>query len=275
MDKENVGHLAEAAQNAQADLFKNECALLKRQIQVNEDQIKEYQTRLEGLQRGSGSQPLTVAVNLQDTFADKAGIPRPPPIPVTDGKDDSDFWTSISLEVSSSYSHEATETQSTSWSAGGSASWGLLSVGASASHSDSHSDASKQMANSSVKISFECMRVDIGRSWLRGELFYDHDLRVTAGELWVISGVSHPTLNLTRSLTCSVSPGPVKLAELMDPAKQVAMSDSDKLAREKDLERYDLFPMYPTGKPSSSTPPLGFRSPVSTHSFPPCGQCRA
>ena len=40
----------------------------------------------------------------------------------------------------------------------------------------------------------------------------------------------------------------------MDPAKQAAMSDSAKLAREKDLERYDLFPMYPTGKILSSTP---------------------
>jgi hypothetical protein len=38
----------------------------------------------------------------------------------------------------------------------------------------------------------------------------------------------------------------VKLADMMDPAKQAAMSEAAKLNREKDLERYDLFPMYPT-----------------------------
>ena len=51
------------------------------------------------------------------------------------------------------------------------------------SHSDATADAAKQMANSSIKAAFDCMRVDITRSWLRGELFYDDDLRVAAGNL--------------------------------------------------------------------------------------------
>ena len=43
----------------------------------------------------------------------------------------------------------------------------------------------------------------------------------------------------------------MKLIDMMDPAKQAANSDAAKLAREKELERYDLFPMYPTGNHSS------------------------
>ena len=184
LDKQNIGELSKLAQKAQDNLFEDNCKLLQQQIDANDAQIKEYQAQRDRLQKGSSTGSTSVVVGLQDTYADKAGIPRVAPVPAQnpDGKDDSDYWTSISLEVSSSYSHEQTETQSTSWSAGGSGSWGLWSVGANVSHSDSHSNASKQMANSSVKISFECMRVDITRPWLRGELFYDHDLRVAAGE---------------------------------------------------------------------------------------------
>ena len=77
----------------------------------------------------------------------------------------------------------------------------------------------------------------------------------------------------TRSLARSISPGPMKLIDMVDPAKQAAMSwtDSAKLAREKELERFNLFPMYPTGNHSSyflldpdPCPP--------TRSFPPCRQ---
>ena len=57
------------------------------------------------------------------------------------------------------------------------------------------------------------------------------------------------TSELTWLLAFSISPGPARLVELMDPT-QVDMSDSTKWAREKDLERYSLFPMYPTGKHS-------------------------
>ena len=61
-------------------------------------------------------------------------------------------------------------------------SWGTWSAAASAFHSEAQSNVSRQMSDASVKVSFECMRVDISRPWLRGELFYDHDLRVAAGE---------------------------------------------------------------------------------------------
>jgi len=94
------------------------------------------------------------------------------------------------------------------------------------SHSDATVDAAKQMADSSIKVSFDCMRVDITRSWLRGELFYDDDLRVAAGNY--------------------ISPGPITLASLMDPDSYIVSSEIASLNREQELARYDLFPMYPT-----------------------------
>lgn len=113
-------------------------------------------------------------MTIQNAIANEAGIPPAiPDIPATEP----DYWTSIALEVSSSYSADQSKSSSSSFSVGASASWGLWSVGGSAAHSSTSSNAAKQMANSTIKVSFECMRVDIGRSWLRGELFYDDDLK--------------------------------------------------------------------------------------------------
>ena len=187
LDKDCVGDLSALARKDQANLFEGNCALLENQIKANDDQIKEYEERRIQLRNPAGTGPdyEAIAAGLQGDVADKADVPRATlsKTPNTGGKEDSDFWTSISITVKSNYSHEATETQSTSWSAGGSASWGLWNVSASASHSDSHSNALKQMASAEVNVSFECMRVDITRPWLRGELFYDHDLKVIGKEL--------------------------------------------------------------------------------------------
>jgi hypothetical protein len=70
------------------------------------------------------------------------------------------------------------------------------------------------------------MRVDITRSWLRAELFFDDDLRVAAGNF--------------------ISPGAVTLAGLMDPESYTVSDAVAKLDRETELAKYDLFPMYPT-----------------------------
>ena len=183
VDKDNVDKLSDAARDTQIQVFASKCKLLTDQQKANEAKITEYEAQRKKLQDGSGP-GTSVAADFQDKYADKAGIPRDVPRPptATGEKNEADYWTSISTKVSSSFSHEETEVQSTSWSTGGSVGWGWFSAGASASHSDSHSNVSKQMANSSVKISFDCMRVDITRPWLRGELFYDHDLSVAASE---------------------------------------------------------------------------------------------
>ena len=179
LDKSNISKLNESATAAQAALFANGCAMLKKQVEANEARIAAYQDQLKTLGAPNS------ATDLQDAFAITAGIPPvgPDVSPSTDPKapNQADYWTSISVEVSSSYSAEQTSSSSNSYSVGGGASWGLWSAGGSVSHSDATMDAAKQMANSSIKASFDCMRVDITRSWLRGELFYDDDLRVAAG----------------------------------------------------------------------------------------------
>jgi hypothetical protein len=48
--------------------------------------------------------------------------------------------------------------------------------------SASHPDATKRMANSSIKASFDCTRMHI-MSLLRGELFCGDDLRIASGNL--------------------------------------------------------------------------------------------
>ena len=182
LDKTSIGNLSALAQKDQASLFENKCKLIEDQITANGKQIEEYKERL---RKWPGPDYEAIAAGFQGDIADEAGVPRATLFqpPNTEGKDDSDVWTSVSATVSSSDFHEAAETQSTSWSAGGSVGWGFLSVGPNVSHSNSHSNALKQMASAKVKISFECMRVDITRPWLRGELFYEHDLRVVADEL--------------------------------------------------------------------------------------------
>jgi len=181
VDKSNIVKLNETATAAQAALFANDCELLKKQVATNEAQIADYEAKIKKL-----DVPDT-ASNLQDVFAITAGIPPAAPdvTPSPDPKapNEADYWTSIAVEVSSSYSAEQSSSSSNSFSVGGGASWGLWSVGGSASHSDATADAAKQMANSSIKASFDCMRVDITRSWLRGELFYDDDLRAASGNL--------------------------------------------------------------------------------------------
>ena len=180
LDKSNINKLNETATAAQAALFANNCTLLKKQVADNNTQIAAYQAQLQKLETPES------AGDLQNTFAITAGIPPAPadaPAPDPKAPKETDYWTSISVEVSSSYSAEQSDSSSNSFSVGGGASWGLWSAGGSVSHSDATANAAKQMANLSIKASFDCMRVDITRSWLRGELFYDDDLRVATGNL--------------------------------------------------------------------------------------------
>ncbi|KAF9789309.1 hypothetical protein BJ322DRAFT_530445 [Thelephora terrestris] len=220
MDKSGISGLNDSAVRAQAALFANDCDLLKKQVTANDAQILKYQKQLENLQA-----PET-ASNIQDTFAILAGIPRAPPDITPSTATQADYWTSISIAVSSSYVADQSSSSSNSYSVGGSANWGLWSVGGGVSHSDSTSDAARQMANSSIKATFECMRVDITRGWMRPELFYDDDLTVASGNF--------------------ISPGPVTLAYLMDPDSYIVNDQVAKLNREEELTKYDLFPMYPT-----------------------------
>jgi hypothetical protein len=179
LDKGIINNVNKAATAAQATLFDNDCALIRIQIADNLKKISAYDDQLSKLVT-----PGSAGI-LQNTFAITAGIPlAPADVPAPDPTaPKTDYWTSIAVEVLSSYAAEQSDSSNTSFSVGGGASWGLWSVGGSVSHSNATANAAKQMANSSVKASFDCMRVDITRNWLRGELFYDDALRVAAGNL--------------------------------------------------------------------------------------------
>jgi hypothetical protein len=223
MDKKNIGSLNAKAQKAMADLFAKGGAGIQAQVTANDDAINKYQHQLDNIQG------TTTAVDVQNDFATDAGIPPAPPAaaPVAAGAiNQADYWTSIAVEVSSSYNASQSDSSSNSYSVGGGASWGLWSVGGSASHSDSSANAAAQMANSSIKATFDCMRVDITRNWLRGELFYDDDLKVAPKNY--------------------ISPGPIILAGLMDPDTYEVSEEAKKLSKEEELATYDQFPMYPT-----------------------------
>lgn len=88
------------------------------------------------------------------------------------------------MEVSASSDSKSSVSEASSFSAGASTSYGFFGLGiglelsAEGSHNEesAHSQAMSELVNSSVRISFQCMRVDITRPWLRPELFYDEDL---------------------------------------------------------------------------------------------------
>jgi hypothetical protein len=155
--------------------------------------------------------------------------PKPDPVNPDEGEDISDYWTTISVEVDGSYDHVEEHESQTAVSGGAAASWGCLSGAASASaYTESAARCLAQLSKASIKVKFECMRVDIHRSWLRGELFYDDDLTVTPGNF--------------------ISPGPVNLASLIDPDNYRDGPCLPLTERQKELAKYSLFPMYPTGK---------------------------
>lgn len=192
VDKKNVKELASKDRKAQKEFFDKEGANLQTQIETNNKEIERLTNKRAALETKEGKSTGTA---VQDSLAGTAGIqPDAPAPPSPDEKDkDEGSWTSISIQVSSSYSQESNESSSTSGRAEASGWGGIFSFSASGTHQESHSSASKEMANASMRISFECMRVDITRPWLRAELFWDHDLRVADGDLYVfLEHTSYP-----------------------------------------------------------------------------------
>ena len=205
-DQENISRLNAQGQQAQDELFEQLSNNTQAEIDANTAKIKEYDDARKELLKQRMDKPL-------DVVSKDVGLPQAMPDPqaaaaaatTTAGARPKakapDYWTTISVEVAASYEHsEATQkSQSTSsvlmtfplilissWnffpnfsSAGASASWGGFHGGGSMAYSKSSADAASQMAKSSVKATFECMRVDIARPWLRADLFYDDDLQVS------------------------------------------------------------------------------------------------
>ena len=141
VDRQSIKDLSRETWRPQREAFEDQGSSLMQRIQANNDEIRKLEEQRRNLER---HRVVDVAGAIQDELADTVGIPRVPGGP--------DCWTSIFVEIS----------------AGG-------------FHQEYHSAASREMANALVKISFECMRVDIIRPWLRGRLFQDHELRVPKG----------------------------------------------------------------------------------------------
>ncbi len=191
-DKANTDHLGALNLDALNKLFQNAKETLPKQVEDNNDQIKTLETERDDLMKEKAGNVSDIVAQQMDlppaTTGDDATAPTPNPPPTagaTAAAAEQDYFTSISVEVSSSYKHDESTQKSQSTSTSVSASVGAFSFSGAAAYSKSSADAQQQMANSNVKISFECMRVDIDRSWLRPELFYDEDLQVAPNELSV------------------------------------------------------------------------------------------
>ncbi|KAG6849297.1 hypothetical protein H0H93_009652 [Arthromyces matolae] len=180
----------------------------------NNDTIKEYEAEIAKLGVKGGGDPHDAYV---DELATSANIPESQKDPAAAANPDEDYFTSIQLRIASKSSKETKSASSSKASFGASIGWGWWKVEANAQSSESSAAMSKAMSDNEVTIKFECMRVDIQRSWLRGELFYDSDLDAAQGD--------------------AISPGFSRLKELMEGGKA---------GDEKELQRYSQFPFYPT-----------------------------
>lgn len=128
-----------------------------------------------------------LAKNVGDAALNDVLPPGAADTPAAPKSVEEDYFTQISVEISSSSATSSTSDHSAQMASQSMQShgwWFWRSTSKEESKSESSSsDAMSQMANSDVKISFECMRVDIERAWMRPELFYDDDLRAAPGAL--------------------------------------------------------------------------------------------
>lgn len=150
-----------------------------KQIAANKALIERYLAARDTLMGGSGSEDLVVEEFSEDTGLAKTSSDSDDTVEgggTNPSKALDDYFTAITVEVSATSDKQSTHSTQSSYSTGVSAGWGFFRASASASYSQSHSESMSELANSEVKISFECMRVDISRPWLRAELFYDDEL---------------------------------------------------------------------------------------------------
>lgn len=200
-DEKNNERLKAVGLAALDELFTRSANNLQSDIDANDEKIKQLEDERKEIMTkklGSASDIVASEVGLPALPQDKAAPATAPAgnTTATTGQSEEEYFTPITVEIASSYEATQASQSTTSYSASVSASAGLFSVSASMSHSKSAADAAAQMAKSSVKISLECMRVDISRSWLRPELFYDDDLTAAPGQQLVF-----PTCNQRGILT--------------------------------------------------------------------------
>ncbi|KIJ29622.1 hypothetical protein M422DRAFT_268967 [Sphaerobolus stellatus SS14] len=219
-DKFNLARLTSENKNAENKLFSEivkDSGIIGREITNSEALIKQYEKERDDLHNGHQKPQDKALEGLAESMGIPKALPDPTLAPPPAQKPLEDFFTLITAELSLSSETTATQTSTSTFSAGATASWGNASVSASVDHFEAHTSAMKELVGSNVKVSFECMHVDITRPWLRPELFYDEDLVLGPG--------------------IKISPGFTRLRELME--SQVPNAQSE-------LAMHGTFPLYPT-----------------------------
>ncbi|KAG8688959.1 hypothetical protein FRC09_012650 [Ceratobasidium sp. 395] len=196
--------------------------LAKTQIAENQAKIDEHKRKRQDLMRAEqGIEEILKGLETDLGISqDKSSTPSVAPVG-SNAKSLDDFFTPITVEISASSSEEKVSSNATSAQASVTASGLLWHASASANLSKVQAAAQKELASADVKVSFECMRVDIHRSWMRPELFYDPDMAPGHG--------------------LRISPGPDKLNSFLDK-KPGTTSGSDAVQQ-------SLFPTVPPPLP--------------------------
>ncbi|KAG6812259.1 hypothetical protein H0H92_003715 [Tricholoma furcatifolium] len=207
----NVGDLSKFNyDNMYASLLGKD-GMAKNLREENDNKIKEYKSLREKLMGQDASKEQVLA-----DLAEVSGVPAPAKAPAPEGKEP-DYFTAITVQVTSSDLKKQSSASRSSHSYGASVGWGWWSASVNAKSNEESAKAFESMSKNDCKISFECMRVNIQRPWLRSELFYDDDLTTAPNQF--------------------ISPGFSKLRDLMEDTTN---------SREDELQRYSSFPLYPT-----------------------------
>ncbi|KAG6809679.1 hypothetical protein H0H92_015193 [Tricholoma furcatifolium] len=150
-NKEDIKALNHFAQDAQHDMHKKlaDQGMAPAWIKQNAEKIKEYTDAISVLLKGQEG-PNNALI---ESVAKDAKIPEPMKDPATTKAPEPDYFTAISVEITSSSSQETSSSHATAASFGASGSWGFFGMGsisASASHSNAASEAHKAMNSSSL-----------------------------------------------------------------------------------------------------------------------------
>ncbi|KIJ45007.1 hypothetical protein M422DRAFT_251655 [Sphaerobolus stellatus SS14] len=212
-NKFNLTRLTSENKNTENKLFSQivkDNGIIGREITNSEALIKQYGKERDALLNG-GQKPQDKALEgLAESMGIPKALPDPTLAPPPAQKPLEDFFTPITVELSSSSETTATQTSASTFSAGATASWGIASVtgthaghyypsssSASVDRSKTHMSAMKELVSSNVKVSFE----------------------------------------LGSGAGIKISPGFTRLRELMESQAPNAQSE---------LAMYSTFPLYPT-----------------------------
>lgn len=179
-EKEGFASLSTTASTQRAALFADGGKTLDPLIKANTTKIAGYESQIAKLSSKDS------AAAFQHTLALAAGIGADlPPVTPSQGTsvwEPENYWTTIALEISSIHAQAEGQVTNENFSRGMSDSYGWNYSNQDVSYEHQSQKAFAQLANSHINVSFDCLRVDIQRPWLRSEIFYDRDLDVAPNQ---------------------------------------------------------------------------------------------